>query len=111
MTKKQFQNFRQISIRRLRTLEGLLPCGSYDEQALPAYAIRNPFSNWLFWQRLGLTIRIIRKVPRQEVAVDFGAGLGLMLPVLKNIANEVIAVEREPNELEEGRRFISTFLS
>jgi 2-polyprenyl-3-methyl-5-hydroxy-6-metoxy-1,4-benzoquinol methylase len=57
--------------------------GEYDEQALPAYSHRNRLMRWLFWQRLRRVVRYLeRKAPPGARVLDFGCGVGMLLPLL-----------------------------
>jgi 2-polyprenyl-3-methyl-5-hydroxy-6-metoxy-1,4-benzoquinol methylase len=57
--------------------------GEYDEQALPAYSHRNRLMRWLFWQRLRRVVRYLeRKAPSGAWVLDFGCGIGILLPLL-----------------------------
>jgi 2-polyprenyl-3-methyl-5-hydroxy-6-metoxy-1,4-benzoquinol methylase len=57
--------------------------GEYDEQALPAYSHRNRLMRWLFWQRLRRIVRYLeRKTPSGARVLDFGCGVGMLLPLL-----------------------------
>jgi 2-polyprenyl-3-methyl-5-hydroxy-6-metoxy-1,4-benzoquinol methylase len=57
--------------------------GEYDEQALPAYSHRNRLMRWLFWQRLRRVVLYLeRKAPEGARILDFGCGVGMLLPLL-----------------------------
>src|SRR5260370_14901499 len=57
--------------------------GEYDEQALPAYSHRNRLMRWLFWQRLRRVLGYFdRKVRPGARVLDFGCGVGMLLPLL-----------------------------
>jgi len=57
--------------------------GEFDEQALPAYCHRNRLMRWLFWQRLRRVVRHLdRTVPADARVLDFGCGVGMLLPLL-----------------------------
>ena len=76
--------------------------GAYDEQALPAYTNPNRLMRFVFWERVRLISSLLNGQPKVDLALDFGAGLGLMVPILADRAREVVAVEIEPAKLEEG---------
>lgn len=71
------------------------PEGSLDEAAFPAYAHPNPLINWLFWQRLNVVMKYIRKRAPYESVLDFGCGSGVLLPFLAEHSPRVIGVDRD----------------
>lgn len=71
-----------------------------DELAVPAYTKGNVLSRWLFWQRVAWCHRIGQK-HRGGKCLDFGCGVGIMLPLLMDSFDEVYAVEPEAHETRE----------
>jgi len=104
MTRKAFREFERRTIAGLAALAGPRPGGPYDEQALPAYTNPNPLMRRVFWRRIRVAAGLIGRLPRARLAVDFGAGLGVMIPVLAGQAREVVAVEIEPAKLAAGTK-------
>ncbi len=94
-----FRKARREAIGRLKALYASTEKGSYDEQALPAYVVANPMANRMFWRRIRIVSKIIESLETQEVGVDFGSGLGIMLPYIKKRARQVIAIDRESEKL------------
>jgi SAM-dependent methyltransferase len=78
------------------------PPGLYDEQGLPAYTNPNPLMRRVFWRRIRIVAGILDRLPKAGLAIDFGSGLGLMIPFLAERARETIAVEAEPEKLAAG---------
>jgi len=102
MNRIEYRRFRQAAIAGLGSLSAIGPSGSYDEQGLPAYTNPNRIMRSMFWQRLRVVIGILERQHHARIAVDFGAGLGLMLPILATKADEIIAIDIEPDKLIEG---------
>jgi predicted TPR repeat methyltransferase len=102
MTRKDFRDFRRRAVAGLAALGERQPPGHYDEQGLPAYTNPNLLMRQVFWQRIRIVIGILERLPKAGLAVDFGSGLGLMIPILADHAREVVAVEVEPEKLVEG---------
>jgi 2-polyprenyl-3-methyl-5-hydroxy-6-metoxy-1,4-benzoquinol methylase len=79
-----FSEYRRAAIDLAQKIlrEGL--AGEYDEQALPAYSHRNRLMRWLFWQRLRRVVKYFeRQMPPGSQVLDFGCGVGMLLPLLK----------------------------
>ena len=72
----------------------------YYEACLPSYTSSNPLVKWLFWQRLSTIVTYLENRPRPEVALDFGCGLGVMLPFLQEHAGTVLACDVHTQHLE-----------
>ncbi|HSA96008.1 MAG TPA: class I SAM-dependent methyltransferase [Acidobacteriota bacterium] len=104
MTRGEFREFERRAIAGLAALAGPRPDGPYDEQALPAYTNPNPFMRRVFWRRIRIAAGLIERLPEARLAVDFGSGLGVMIPVLAGHAREVVAVEIEPAKLAAGAK-------
>jgi SAM-dependent methyltransferase len=102
MTRKDFRGFQKRSVAALAALGAKGPAGLYDEQGLPAYTNLNPLMRHVFWQRIRIVDRILDRLPEAGLAIDFGSGLGLMIPFLAEHARETIAVEVEPEKLAAG---------
>lgn len=64
-----------------------------DEMAVPSYLHWNPLVRWLMWKRLNVVQELCREL-RIDTAVDFGAGMGVMLPFLTEISQHVIAIDK-----------------
>jgi SAM-dependent methyltransferase len=99
MTRKEFREYRERTILRLCATSENHPGGRFDEQALPAYTNPNPFMRFVFWERVWAIAGILHRLPESPVALDFGSGLGLMLPLLAERAHEIMAVDVEPEKL------------
>jgi 2-polyprenyl-3-methyl-5-hydroxy-6-metoxy-1,4-benzoquinol methylase len=75
--------------------------GEYDEQALPAYSHRNRLMRWLFWQRLRRVVRYLeRKAPAGARVLDFGCGVGMLLPLLAWRGFQVTGVDLDIRHTE-----------
>ncbi len=80
--------------------------GRLDEAAFPAYSHRNPFINWLFWQRLRKVMEYIQAPAQYENVLDFGCGSGVMLPHLSNISKHVTAMDVDLLPLQLAQKHI-----
>lgn len=74
--------------------------GRFDEAGFPAYSHRNPFINWLFWQRLCKVMEHLETAAPCESILDFGCGSGVMLPYLAGISRRVVAADVDLLPLE-----------
>lgn len=80
--------------------------GRLDEAAFPAYSHRNPFINWLFWQRLRKVMEYIQSPTQYENILDFGCGSGVMLPHLSKISKHVTAMDVDLLPLQRTQKHI-----
>ncbi|MFV0590244.1 MAG: class I SAM-dependent methyltransferase [Draconibacterium sp.] len=74
-TKKLFKNtFRQI----------LKEGDNYEigEAALPAYSHKNPFIDWLFWERIKIAYKFAINHKSAKKVLDFGCGSGVLSYIL-----------------------------
>lgn len=74
--------------------------GIFDEQALPAYTNPNPLMRYLFWQRVKFVMGYINDLKNYDLCMDFGCGLGVMIPFLTNKAANIIAVDLDTSLLQ-----------
>jgi hypothetical protein len=102
MTRKDFREFQKRAVAALAALGAKGTAGLYDEQGLPAYTNPNPLMRHVFWRRIRIVAGILDHLPKAGLAIDFGSGLGLMIPFLAEHARETIAVEVEPEKLAAG---------
>lgn len=65
-----------------------------DEMAAPSYLHGNPLIRWLFWRRLSEASRLLGSGPARR-GLDFGCGLGLLLPTLHAQTDRVYATDLE----------------
>jgi 2-polyprenyl-3-methyl-5-hydroxy-6-metoxy-1,4-benzoquinol methylase len=68
----------------------------HDEMAGPSYLHRIPLIRWLFWRRLEVVAELLAAGgDRYEAGLDFGCGLGVLLPTLSNFTTSVYATDLE----------------
>jgi SAM-dependent methyltransferase len=85
--KRQAVALAEVILRRGRP-------GEYDEQALPAYSHRNRLMRWLFWQRLRRVVGYFKhRVPAGARVLDFGCGVGMLLPLLAAHGHQLTGVD------------------
>lgn len=81
----------------LAALFGKLPPDVIDELALPSYTHRNCFMRYTFWERLAVALEWVDGLtPAPAVLMDFGSGVGLLLPPLARRGLRVLACDIYP---------------
>jgi SAM-dependent methyltransferase len=73
-----------------------------DEMAGPSYLHPIPFVRWLFWKRLDVVVEFLGGGrTRYGTGLDFGCGLGVLLPTLGRLTDQVYATDLalEPSQL------------
>jgi SAM-dependent methyltransferase len=63
-----------------------------DDMAIPTWLHWNPLIRWLFWRRLEVVSELADLTPADAV-LDFGCGIGLLLPTLCERADQVHATD------------------
>ena len=66
-----------------------------DEMAIPSYLHANSLIRWLMWKRLETVLELAEIRPGDSV-LDFGCGIGLMLPSLAKAGAKVYGVDVFP---------------
>lgn len=97
----------------LRQSRGNLSKLDLDKMAVPTYLHKNPLIQWLVGRRLQYVVKLA-KLSGQESVLDFGCGIGVLLPTLCAAAKEVHATDLFPQvaqELVNNRRLQVTFHS
>jgi SAM-dependent methyltransferase len=65
-----------------------------DEMAGPSYLHANPLVRWVFWKRLDVvTDYLTASAGAFDAGLDFGCGLGVMLPTLSTVSRKVYATD------------------
>jgi SAM-dependent methyltransferase len=65
-----------------------------DEMAGPSYLHAIPFVRWVFWKRLDVvTHYLMADAGAYDAGLDFGCGLGVMLPTLSAVSRQVYATD------------------
>lgn len=83
------------------------PRGRYDEQALPSYTHANPLMRWLFWQRVKQVVKYFeRQIPARSTVLDFGCGVGMLLPLLASRGYRVLGTD---TDLDAAPEFLNHF--
>jgi SAM-dependent methyltransferase len=100
-----------ISVKRvppilLRELAGSVTDSlQHDEMAGPSYLHRFPFIRWVFWKRLEVVAQLLSAGPGgYQAGLDFGCGLGVLLPTLSGMTARLYATDVE---LRPARRLAS----
>jgi len=72
----------------------VLDAGRRDEMAGPSYLHPIPLVRWVFWKRLDAVARFLKAgTARYESGLDFGCGLGVLLPTLSAMTRQVFATD------------------
>ena len=95
-----FRDYKKESIKLFKNILQTYGQDVFDEQALPAYTNPNPLMRYLFWQRIKYAMQYISDCEKPAVCLDFGCGLGVMIPFLINKSQNVIAVDLDVSLLE-----------
>ncbi len=95
-----FRDYKKESIQLLKDILQTYDQKVFDEQALPAYTNPNPLMQYLFWLRVKYAMQYIFDLKDCDVSLDFGCGLGVMIPFLVNKSKCVIALDLDTNLLE-----------
>ena len=93
MNSSDFQTYKSTIRSAIRAVLAEAERGALDEAAFPAYSHRNPFINWLFWQRLRVVMDFIERRAPFEQILDFGCGSGVMLPFLAKHSQRVLGLD------------------
>ena len=65
-----------------------------ESNASPSYLHANPLVPWLFWKRLDVVAGLLQAgTARYDCGVDFGCGLGVLLPTLSGMTRQVYATD------------------
>jgi 2-polyprenyl-3-methyl-5-hydroxy-6-metoxy-1,4-benzoquinol methylase len=79
-------------VAALLTGHGVPSPADRDEMAVPTYMHRNPLARWIFWKRHRVILSLAELGPRDAV-LDFGTGIGALLPSLCAAAHTVWATD------------------
>ncbi|MBI5839234.1 MAG: class I SAM-dependent methyltransferase [Chloroflexi bacterium] len=100
MNSLQFREYKKRHVNAIKLVLEQSKSKTLDEAAFPAYSHTNPLINWLFWQRIKITMDYLKKNAPYDVVLDFGCGSGVMLPFLSTISKKVIAMDIDFGPLE-----------
>jgi len=107
MKTEEFKKYKAHYISSIRQVWINSKSKVFYESAFPAYSNPNPLINYLFWQRLRVAINYIEKSGPYELALDFGCGSGVMLPLLARTSRKVIAVDIDFSPIEQIKSYIT----
>src|SRR5215207_5772859 len=71
-----------------------------EETALPVYTNTFPPASYLGWNRIRHAQRLLAATAPRSAALDFGSGLGVMLPFLSQRFGRVLAYDPDPAPTE-----------
>ncbi len=93
MNANEFSRYKRACIGRFEKFLSLNEHGRFDKQGLPAYTNPNFLMRWLFWQRIRKTIQYVEEISLLNCVLDFGCGLGVMLPYLNSKGKLILALD------------------
>ena len=96
VTTERFSSYKKRVVEIAREVVATYPPGSLDEQAALAYLKGLALSRWVFWRRVAFMHRHLRRAAGSG-CLDFGCGLGIMLPFLARRFACVHAVDLLPD--------------
>jgi SAM-dependent methyltransferase len=74
-----------------------------DELAIPSYTHGNPLMRHLFWQRLAVALEWLDSLkPAPSSVLDFGSGLGILVPAMQRRGFGVIGCDIHPEVTAAG---------
>jgi len=94
--------YRARAVAVAREVFAAYPRHALDEQAGPAYLEGMALSRWAFWKRLSSVTGLLPETG-QGACLDFGCGMGMMLPLLRRRFATVYGVDLVP---EAAREFL-----
>lgn len=102
-----FHAYRKRAVVQAKSILRQAKGGEYDEQALPAYSHANPLMRWLFWKRLDRVVKHFeRHVPRGSRVLDFGCGVGMLLPLLARQGHQLTGTDLD---IRQTQPFLHSF--
>ncbi len=105
LTPEEFRTYKRPFVQAARELLRTERSPVYNEAAVPAYANPNPLMSFLFWERIRLVMNHLGDAPRAAV-LDFGCGIGVMLPFLARISPRVVAMDLDLSPLRKVQGLI-----
>ncbi len=105
LNNKEFQQYKDHQISIFKEILITHTKNQFDEQALPSYTNPNPLMRYLFWERIKVVMNIISHFNEKEACLDFGCGLGVMVPYLLQKARLLYVLDLDTTLLQEiGKR-------
>ena len=105
LSNKEFQQYKDHQISLFKEILNAHIKNQFDEQALPSYTNPNPLMRYLFWERIKIVMNIISRISKIETCLDFGCGLGVMVPYLLQNVRSLYVLDLDTTLLQEiGKR-------
>ncbi len=101
LNNKEFQQYKGHQISIFKEILNTHAKNQFDEQALPSYTNPNPLMRFLFWERIKIVMSTISHFEKIETCLDFGCGLGVMVPFLLQNARSLYALDLDTTLLQE----------
>jgi len=100
-SRKEFRKYKNNLIRIYKEISQTSSKNQYDEQALPSYINPNPLMQFLFWERIFSVINYLSKIEKFYICLDFGCGMGPMIPYLIENTELLFALDLDTSLLKE----------
>lgn len=101
MNNRDFRNYKNYQIKLFKEILKTHKKKQFDEQALPSYTNPNPLMRYLFWERIRIVINYISSFHNISTCLDFGCGLGTMVPYLIHNTQSLIVLDLDTSLLQE----------
>jgi len=101
LTNKDFQQYKKHQIEIFKEILFTHEKHQFDEQALPSYTNPNPLMRYLFWERIKIVINSISYLRNLDTCLDFGCGLGTMVPFLLQKTKSLYVLDLDISLLKE----------
>ena len=96
-----FRQYKQQQVKIFKEILATHEKHQFDEQALPSYTNPNPLMRYLFWERIKIVINSISHLDKVNACLDFGCGLGTMVPYLLQKTQSLFVLEPDTSLLKE----------
>lgn len=100
-TNKDFSQYKKHQITLFKEMLHTYPKNQFDEQALPSYTNPNPLMRYLFWERIRFVIKYLSSFNKINTCLDFGCGLGTMIPYLSQKVQSLFVLDLDISLLQE----------
>ena len=101
LTNNDFQQYKKHQIKIFKEILDTHESHQFDEQALPSYTNPNPLMRYLFWERIKIVINSISHLDSMNTCLDFGCGLGTMVPYMLEKTQALFVLDLDTTLLEE----------
>ncbi|MGD2090149.1 MAG: class I SAM-dependent methyltransferase [Candidatus Aminicenantes bacterium] len=90
---ENFESYRKSWKEAILEYQKKVDLYTISEAAAPSYAHSFDLISWFFWRRIFYVISYLYEMKNPGKVLDFGCGLGIILPYVQNISESVWAVD------------------